>query len=73
MSDFYIILPSNAKEPGNKTNEFRVRLPEKVQLQGKWEVALVEMLYPHNWPNVQGVALTPLPLYFEDIAKKRRI
>ena len=60
MSDFYLVLPSNVDQPGNATNQFRVRLPDPIELNGKWEVALVEMMYPHSWPNVRGVEmLTP--------------
>ena len=44
-------LPSNAQE-GNKTSDFAVRLPHNIQLDGQWEVALVEISYPYSWNNV---------------------
>jgi hypothetical protein len=48
---FYLILPSNT-EVGNKTNSFRVQLPKLISLDGDWEVALVELIYPYSWDNV---------------------
>ncbi len=54
MSDFYLTLPSNTNEPGNGTNEFCVRLPHSIELNGYWEVALVEIFYPNSWANLQG-------------------
>ena len=42
MSDFFLTLPSNVSQE-DKTNKFCVHLPRKIVLQGKWEVALVEI------------------------------
>lgn len=53
MNDFYLTLPSNTA-PENKTSTFTVRLPTKLELQGKWEVALSEIQYPHSWNNIHG-------------------
>jgi hypothetical protein len=54
---FYVTLPSNtASHPDNKTNEFTVRLARRIQLDGEWEVALAEIIYPHTWFNVDGEA-----------------
>lgn len=50
-------LPSNTEFEGNTTANFKVRLPEKISLAGQWEVALVEMMYPHSWYNVSGLEL----------------
>lgn len=36
----------------NTTNKFRVQLPYTHQLEGNWEVALVEIIYPYSWDNV---------------------
>ena len=55
-------LPSNTKFEGNTTANFKVRLPQKVVLDGDWEVALVEIMYPHTWYNVTG---RDLPNYGE--------
>jgi len=53
MNSFYLTLPSNTDENG-KTGNFRVHLPEKIDLEGNWEVALVELLYPYSWNNVHN-------------------
>lgn len=58
--DFYLTLPSNA---GQNTcpSSFRITLPRNVKLIGEWEVALVELIYPCSWYNVQE----PIPLLLE--------
>ena len=66
-SDFYLILPSNADEEGNMTNQFRVRLPDPIELNGNWEVALVEITYPYTWPNLTGLPMINVPMTYEDI------
>jgi hypothetical protein len=53
MNDFYLTLPSNTV-PENRTSNFSVHLPTKLDLQGKWEVALSEIQYPHSWTNING-------------------
>ena len=53
----YLTLPSNssAKQfPKNTLTQFSTRLPRNVQLQGEWEVALSEIVYPHNWHNIEA-------------------
>ena len=65
MEDFYLTLPSNVfgfpsepflgshgQTPGNKTNNYRTKLPENIKLDGEWEMALVEMQYPMTWDNI---------------------
>lgn len=47
--DVYITLPSNASMsdyPQNRLSSFRVKLNSPLQLQGCWEVALVELIFP---------------------------
>ena len=51
--NFYVTLPSNSV-PGSKTPDYTVRLPHKIQLDGDWEVALVEMSYPYSWNNMSS-------------------
>lgn len=53
MHDFYLTLPSNTSTE-NTTANFSVHLPNKLELQGKWEVALVEIQYPHSWDNIHS-------------------
>ena len=54
--NMYVTLPSNTPDyaNSNRTNCFRVRLPEPVQLFGAWEVALVDIQYPYSWRNLPG-------------------
>lgn len=54
MSDFYLTLPSNSEPSTNTTAKFTVYLPYKIDLPGKWEVALVEIQYPFSWNNLTG-------------------
>ncbi len=56
MKDFYVTLTSNtiSEKKGNTTSRFSVYLPTKLNLQGVWEVALVEIQYPHSWKNIFG-------------------
>ncbi len=53
MADFYVTLPSNS-QVGNTLSDFRVRLPYTLTLPGDWEVALVELMYPHTWANIDA-------------------
>jgi hypothetical protein len=56
MNDhFFVTLPydSSAKYyPNNTVARFVTKLPETIRLQGQCEMALVEIIYPHNWYNV---------------------
>ncbi len=48
---FYLTLPSNASTdifPDNKTTEYRVSLPQTLDLEGDWEVGLYSILYPNS-------------------------
>ena len=56
VTQFYLHLPSNSsidKFPNNTLTEYRVGLPQTINLTGEWEVALTEIHYPHSWNNVQ--------------------
>ena len=56
MSDFYLTLPSNSSMdvyPNNTMANFKTRLPNRIELEGRWEVGLVEIQYPHTWYNLQ--------------------
>ena len=51
-SNFYITLPSNASMdfyPTNTTSNYTIHMPRTIYLQGKYEVALAEIQYPHTW------------------------
>ena len=46
---FYLMLPSNASldvYPNNKTTDYRVSLPQSIELEGNWEVGLYSVSYP---------------------------
>ena len=52
--EFMLTLPSNASikyYPSNKPNSYKVLLPATLDLDGTWEVAIVNIQYPFNWPN----------------------
>ena len=42
-SEFYVTLPGNSS----------TKLPRTLQLDGEWEVGLVEIDYPHTWYNIR--------------------
>ena len=51
-SSFYVTLPSNGSKRFYKENTasvFRNQLAQPLELQGQWEVALVEVQYPITW------------------------
>ena len=50
-SEFYMYLPSNSGE-NNLTGNFTVHLAENIHLDGEWEVALTEIIYPYTWNNL---------------------
>ena len=50
-SNFYLNLPSNSPLPAggknrNSLSHFHIMLPDKIHLQGKWEVGLAEIFIP---------------------------
>ncbi len=53
MNDFYLTLPRNT-EVQNTCSNFSTHLPQKLNLQGRWEVALAEIQYPFSWNNIGG-------------------
>ena len=55
MESFTIELVSNASAqlfPDNTLSSFTNFLPEKLNLEGQWEVALSEISYPSMYQNV---------------------
>ena len=54
-AQFYLWLPSNSSMglyPDNTLAEYRVQLPQSIKLTEEWEVAIMEIQYPHTWNNV---------------------
>ena len=55
-AQFYVTLPSNASMdtyPNNTVTDYATKLPHPLELDGQWEVGLVEMTYPITWYNVE--------------------
>lgn len=55
MKDFYLTLVSNSSMKyysDNRTNCFTVHLPQYINLNGPWKVALVEIHYPFTFFNI---------------------
>lgn len=54
-SDFYLYLPSNSSwtyYKDNRPQNFKVKLPHFISLQGPWECALADIQYEHTWYNL---------------------
>ena len=52
-NQFQVILPSNV--PGhdkNKPGQYETTLATPLDLPGDWEVALIDITYPHSWINL---------------------
>ena len=54
--EFMLTLPSNTASNNlyretNKPSCFKVHLPTTLELEGEWEVSIVNIQYPFNWPN----------------------
>jgi hypothetical protein len=55
MDNFYVTLPSSSSQtiyPNNTLGDYTVQLSKEYNLDGEWEVALVEMFYPHTFKNI---------------------
>ena len=51
--EFLVLLPSNVKgNPWNKPNLYETELAKSLDLPGEWDVALINISNPHNWPNL---------------------
>ena len=49
-NEFQVTLPSNVKaNPRNKPVQYETTLAKSLDLTGEWEVALINLSYPHNW------------------------
>lgn len=72
MSHFYITLPSDSSAtyyPNNTVAHFVTKLPERIRLEGEYEMGLAEIIYPHTWYNVDsgiGEAIVLRSGYYED-------
>ena len=51
--EFKVLLPSNVKgNPRNKPNLYETELAKPLDLPGEWDVALINISYPHSWTNL---------------------
>ena len=51
--EFQVMLPSNVKgNPRNKPNLYETELAKPLDLPGEWDVALIDISYPHNWASL---------------------
>ena len=49
-NEFQVTLPSNVKgNPRNTPVQYEKTLAKSLDLSGEWEVALINLSYPHNW------------------------
>lgn len=54
--DFYVVLPSNTITdiyPNNRTSDYEIPLPRALEFPTTYEVALVEIHFPHTWENIR--------------------
>src|SRR6267143_6342674 len=54
-NDFYMVLESNSSYKyfsSNTSSNFKIMLPQRIDLETNFEVALVEVHIPGNWNNV---------------------
>ena len=54
-NEFQLTLPSNASitfSPDNKPANYTTTTPSPISLEGVWEVALIDIQYPHTWMNI---------------------
>lgn len=54
--EFQVTLPSNVSDhlyPKNKPTEYTTALSTPIDLKGSWEVALIDVLFPHNYFNIR--------------------
>ena len=51
--EFQVVLPSNVgSNPRKNPNQYETALAKPLDLIGDWDVALIEIAYPHNWTNL---------------------
>ena len=54
---FYLTLPSNSSMryfPDNTLAQYKTKLPQDIDLTGRWEVGLSEIQFPHTYYNIQS-------------------
>jgi hypothetical protein len=75
MAHSYVVLPSNSSMeyfPDNTLANFKVKLAKPLILEGQYEVALVEIIYPHRRLSVQPDEASIIVYTKEPIARAKR-
>ena len=57
VTDFYITIPSWTSSDYfalNSIGDFRIQLPQPLDLRGIWSVGLSQILYTHTWYNIEN-------------------
>ena len=64
-SNFYVNLPSNVTGlmENNTPSRFSVPLPQRIKLEGKWEVGLAEIFIPSYGFNIKPPLTSSLVVY----------
>jgi hypothetical protein len=57
----------------NTQSEFRIRLPQRIVLDGDWEVALSEIIYPHSWFNIDQTDGKGRYIIFNDVNARKTV
>lgn len=78
QSDFYVFLPSDdssrsdnqTKVSRNTLTNYRTTLPSPLDLNGEWEVALVELMYTKSWFNFPKTEL--IHFYYYDVTPRQK-
>ena len=51
--EFQVVLPSNVgSNPNNKPNQYEKACAKPLDIPGEWDVAIIDIAYPHNWTNL---------------------
>ena len=71
-----LTLASNARTkycPENIPYSYKVLLPETRDLESTWEVAIVSIQYPFNWPNINEEFVSFMVSVKESEAEKEKL
>jgi len=66
-SAFFVVLPSNAQSyADNKPNKFKVRLPQKIILDGNYVVGLHSIQYSNSWSSIGTTEEQFIVVHYKD-------
>ena len=71
---FLVTLPSNVKgSDKTRPGQYETTLATPLDLPGEWEVALIDMTYPHTWINLsKEYYLAVLTIFREDEKEQKQ-